>query len=95
MALATAARNDATEVVDDDFSTRLWNAAGSQAEAWSDEDAADDAESERQPWSVVTSHAAALVSVGAAVAAITVVAGWMIIHKERQALPPQRRKPPR
>jgi hypothetical protein len=52
--------NDATEVVDDDFSTRLRNVAGSQAEtqfgeAWSDEDdAADDAESESHPWSVVT-----------------------------------------
>jgi hypothetical protein len=56
MALATPARNDATEVVDDDFSTRLRNAAGSQAGAWSDEDAADDAESERQrgAWSQAT-----------------------------------------
>jgi len=37
------ASNDATEVVDDDFSNRLRNEAGSQAdtqfgEAWSDED---------------------------------------------------------
>ena len=39
------AANDATEVVDDDFSTRLRNVAGGQAEtqeAWSDEDDADD-----------------------------------------------------
>jgi hypothetical protein len=86
------AANDATEVVDDDFSTRLRNVAGSQAaetqfgEAWSDEDdAADDAESESHPWSVVTDHAAALVSVGAAVAAITVVVGWMMLHKDRPA----------
>lgn len=54
------AANDATEGVDDDFSTRLRNVAGSQAEtpeAWSDEDdAADDAESKSQPSSVVTGH---------------------------------------
>jgi hypothetical protein len=88
------AANDATEVVDDDFSTRLRNVAGSQAEtqfgeAWSDEDdAANDAESQSHPWSVVTGHAAALVSVGAAVAAITVVVGWMMLHKDRPAASP-------
>ncbi len=58
------AANDATEVVDDDFSTRLRNVAGGQAEtqeAWSDEDDADDDdEPQSQPWSVVTGHAAAL-----------------------------------
>ena len=80
-ATEAGAANDATEVIDD----------GSQAEtqfgeAWSDEDdAADDAESESQPWSVVTGHAAALVSVGVAVAAITVVVGWMMLHKDRPA----------
>jgi hypothetical protein len=83
------AGNDATEVVDDDFSTRLRNVAGSQAEtqeAWSDEDdAADDAESESHPWSVVTGHAAALLSVGAAVAAVIAVLGWIMLHKDRPA----------
>jgi hypothetical protein len=86
------AANDATEVVDDDFSTRLRNAAGSQAEtqeAWSDEDdAADDAKSESQPWSVVTGHAAALLSVGAAVAAVIAVLGWIMLHKDRPAPSP-------
>ncbi|MGB8389317.1 hypothetical protein [Mycobacterium sp.] len=89
------AANDATEVVDDDFSTRLRNVAGSQAEtqfgeAWSDEDddAADDAVSESHPWSVVTGHAAALVSVGAAVAAITVVVRWMMLQRIGQPLSP-------
>jgi hypothetical protein len=87
------AANDATEVVDDDFSTRLRNVAGGQAEtqcgeAWSDEDAADDAESESQPWSVVTGHAAALVSVGAAVAAVIAVLGWIMLHEDRPAPPP-------
>jgi hypothetical protein len=82
--------NDATEVVDDDFSTRLRNVAGSQAEtqfgaAWSDED---DAESESQPWSVVTGHAAALLSVGAAVAAVIAVLGWIMLHKDRPAPSP-------
>jgi hypothetical protein len=81
--------NDATEVVDDDFSTRLRNVAGSQAEsqeAWSNEDdAAGDAESENQPWSVVTGQAAALLSVGAAVAAVIAVLGWMMLHKDRPA----------
>jgi hypothetical protein len=85
------AANDATEVVDDDFSTRLRNVAGSQSEtqfgeAWSDEDdAADDAESESHPWSVVTGHAAALLSVGAAVAAVIAVLGWIMLHKDRPA----------
>src|ERR1700685_4493153 len=87
-----AAANDATEVVNDDFSTRLRNAAGSQAEtqeAWSNEDdAADDAESESQPWSVVTGHAAALLSVGAAVAAVIAVLGWIMLHKDRPAPSP-------
>jgi hypothetical protein len=88
------AANDATEVVEDDFSARLRNEASSQAEtqfgeAWSDEDdAGDDAESQSQPWSVVTGHAAALVSVGAAVAAIIVVVGWMMLHKDRPAASP-------
>jgi hypothetical protein len=86
------AANDATEVVNDDFSTRLRNVAGSQAEsqeAWSDEDAAaDDAESESQPWSVVTGHAAALLSVGAAVAAVVAVLGWIMRHKDRPAPSP-------
>jgi hypothetical protein len=88
------AANDATEVVDDGFSTRLRNVAGGKAEtqfgeAWSDEDdAADDAESESQPWSVVTGHAAALLSVGAAVAAIIAVLGWMMLHKDRPAPSP-------
>jgi hypothetical protein len=86
------AANDATEVVDDDFSSRLRNVAGSQAdtqEAWSDEDdAADDAESESQPWSVVTGHAAALLSVGAAVAAVIAVLGWIMLHKDRPAPSP-------
>jgi hypothetical protein len=83
------AANDATEVVDDDFSTRLRNAAGDQVEtqeAWSDEDdAVDDAESESQPWSVVTGHAAALLSVGAVVAAVIAMLGWMMLHKDRPA----------
>lgn len=74
---AAGAANDPTEA----FSTRSRNVAGSQAEsqeAWSDEDdAADDAESESQPWSVVTGHAAALLSVGAAVAAVIAVLGWI------------------
>jgi hypothetical protein len=86
------AANDATEVVDDDFSTRLRNVAGSQAEtpeAWSDEDdAADDAESESQPWSAVTGHAAALLSVGAALAAVIAVLGWIMLHKDRPAPSP-------
>jgi hypothetical protein len=86
------AANDATEFIGDDFATRLRNVAGSQAEtqeAWSDEDdAADDAESESQPWSVVTGHAAALVSVGAAVAAVIAVLGWIMLHKDRPAPPP-------
>src|SRR5258708_6186234 len=94
------AANDATEVVDDDFSTRLRNVAGSQAEtqfggAWSDEDdAADDAESQSQPWSVVTGHAAALVSVGAAVAAVIAVLGWIMLHKDRPAASPAAEKNP-
>jgi serine/threonine protein kinase, bacterial len=89
------AANDVTEVVDDDFSTRLRNVAGRQEtqEAWSDEDdAADDAESQSQPWSVVTGHAAALVSVGAAVAAVIAVVGWMMLHKDRPAASPAAEK---
>lgn len=86
------AANDATEFIGDDFAARLRNVAGSQAEtqeAWSDvDDAADDAESESQPWSVVTGHAAALVSVGAAVAAVIAVLGWIVLHKDRPAPPP-------
>ncbi len=54
------------------------------------DDAADDAESESQPWSVVTGHAAALLSVGAVVAAITV--GWVMLHKNRPAPPPAAEK---
>jgi len=86
------AANDATEVVDDDFSTRLRSVGGGQAEtqeAWSDDDdAADDVEPEGQPWSVVTGHAAALLSVGAAVAAAIAVLGWMMLHKDRPAPSP-------
>ena len=41
-----------------------------------------------QPWSVVTGHAAALVSVGAAVAAVIAVLGWIVLHKDRPAPPP-------
>jgi hypothetical protein len=84
------AANDPTET----FSTRSRKVEGSQSEtqlgeAWSDEDdAVDDAESHSQPWSVVTGHAAALVSVGTAVAAITVVVGWMMLHKDRPATTP-------
>lgn len=81
------AANDVTEVVDDDFSTRMRNVAGGQAEAlgeaWSNEDDADDAQPETHPWSVVTGHAAALLSVGAAVAAITVVVGVVMLHNGR------------
>lgn len=85
------AANDATEVVDDDFSTRLRDVAGRKAElqsgeAWADDDEADDeAESQNQPWSVVTGHAAALLSVGAAVAAVIGVLGWMMFHEDRPA----------
>lgn len=88
------AANDATEVVYDDFSTHLRNLAGSRAdtqfgEAWSDEDdAADDAESESHPWSVVTGHAAALVSAGAAVAVITGMVGLLWLHNDRPAPSP-------
>jgi type IV secretory pathway VirB10-like protein len=89
------AANDATEVVGDDFTTRLGKAASGTADAqpgqaWSDEDEdADDAEQrESHPWSVVTGQAAALISVGAAVAAITVLAGWMMLHKDRAAPSP-------
>jgi hypothetical protein len=82
------AANDATEVVDDD---RLREAAGGQA--WSDaDDDADDDGPESHPWSVVTGHAAALISVGAAVAAITVVVGWMMLHKDRPAPSPATEK---
>jgi hypothetical protein len=80
------AANDATEVVDDD---RLREAAGGQA--WSEDEDEDDAEPERHPWSVVTGHAAALISAGAAVATITAVLGWIMLHKDRAApspLPP-------
>jgi hypothetical protein len=98
----SGAANDATEIVADDFSTRLRNVAGSQAEtqsgeAWSDEDededdADDDAESQNQPWSVVTGHAAALLSVGAAVAAVIAVLGWIVLHKDRPAASPTAEK---
>ncbi|HTX94017.1 MAG TPA: hypothetical protein VME67_03750 [Mycobacterium sp.] len=88
------AANDATEVVGDDFTTRLREKADSQAEtqgqAWSDDDA-DDGGPERHPWSVVTGQAAVLISVGAAVAAITVIVGWLMFQKDRPApspLPP-------
>lgn len=91
-ATEAGAANDATEVINDDFSRRSRNAVGGQAEplgeAWSDEaDSADDTEPERHPWSVVTGHAAALFSVGAAVAAITVVVGVVMFQKDR-ATPP-------
>ena len=60
-ATEAGAANDATEVIDDDSSTRTRNVAGGRAEyheAWSDEDDADDnADPERHPWSVVTGHA--------------------------------------
>lgn len=89
------AANDATEVVGDDFTTRLRKAPGGQADAqpgqaWSEEDEdADDAEQrESHPWSVVTSHAAALLSVGAAVAAVIAVLGWITLHKDRPAPSP-------
>jgi hypothetical protein len=89
------AANDATEVINDDSSTRLRNVADSQADtqfAWSDDededDAADDAESESQSWSVVTGHASALLSVGAAVAAVIAVLGWIMLHKDRPAPAP-------
>jgi hypothetical protein len=94
-----AAAEDPTEVVDDHF-TRLRKAAGTHAEAefgeaWSDEDGVDEAESDYQPWSAVTGHAAALLSVGAAVAVITV--GWMMLHQNRPPNPPTPRNitPPR
>ena len=45
----------------------------------------DDTESESQPWSVVTGHVAALLSVGAAVAAVIAVLGWIMLHKDRPA----------
>jgi hypothetical protein len=87
------AANDATEIVDDDVSASLRRAAGAQA--WSEEGLAvdDTAAAElpavhadapaSQPWSAVTGQAAALVSVGAAVAALIAVLGWFLLHKDR------------
>lgn len=77
------AANDATEIVDDDY---LREAASGQA--WSDADDDADDEPERHPWSVVTGQAAVLISVGAAVAAITVMVGWLMFQKERSAPSP-------
>lgn len=78
------AANNPTEFIGDD--------AGNRAEfqeAWSDEDnAAAEAESESQPWSVVTGHAAALISVGTALAAVVAVLGWIMLHKDRPAPAP-------
>jgi hypothetical protein len=85
------AANDDTEVVADDF-TRLRKAAGGKTErrAWSDadEDDDDDEQPERHPWSVVTGQAAALISAGAAVATVTAVLGWIMLHKDRPAPSP-------
>lgn len=78
------AANDATEVVDDD---RLREAAGGQAWSEADDDADDDGP-ESHPWSVVTGQAAALISAGAAVATITAVLGWIMLHKDRAAPSP-------
>lgn len=81
------AANDETEVIGD-------TVAGDQSDAqpdhaWSDEDDdADHAEPERHSWSVVTGQAAVLISVGAAVAAITVMVGWLMLHNDRPASPP-------
>ncbi|MGH3634580.1 MAG: hypothetical protein ACRDTS_10910 [Mycobacterium sp.] len=81
---AAGAANDATEIVDDD---RLREAASGQA--WSDADNdADDDGPESHPWSVVTGQAAVLISVGAAVAAITVMVGWLMFQKDRPAPSP-------
>jgi hypothetical protein len=78
------AANDATEVVDDD---RLRDAASGQAWSDADDDTHDDGP-ESHPWSVVTGQAAVLISVGVAVAAITVMVGWLVFHKDRPAPSP-------
>lgn len=78
------AANDATEVVDED---RLREAAGGQAWSEADDDADDDGP-ESHPWSVVTGQAAALISAGAAVATITAVLGWIMLHNDRAAPSP-------
>jgi serine/threonine protein kinase, bacterial len=82
------AANDETEVIGD--ASAADRADAQPDHAWSDEgDDADDAERhESHPWSVVTGQAAALVSVGAAVAAITVLAGWFMLHNDRPTSPP-------
>jgi hypothetical protein len=73
-----------SQVDDDD---RLREAASGQA--WSDaDDDADDDGPESHPWSVVTGQAAVLISVGATVAAITVMVGWLMFHKDRPAPSP-------
>ncbi|WP_156750184.1 hypothetical protein [Mycobacterium sp. E2479] len=95
-ATEASASNDATGVIGDDFSTRSRNVAGRAeplGKAWSDEDDTDDhenddAQPERHSWSVVTGHAAALISVGAAVAAITVVVGVVMFKKDHATPPP-------
>jgi hypothetical protein len=69
---------DETEVVAKDVATQLGGLA------WSDDDAdVRDNETERHPWSMVTGQAAVLVSVGAAVATVTAVLGWMWIDGRR------------
>ena len=87
-ATEAGAANAETEVVDDEG---LREAAGGKA--WSDavDDAGDD-EPESHPWSVVTGQAAVLISVGAAVAAITVMVGWLVLHDDRPAPSPAAEK---
>jgi len=80
-ATEAGAANDETEVVDDEH---LRDATGGQA--WSDAaDDTDDDGAESHPWSAVTGQAAVLISVGAAVAAITVMVGWLMFVKDRPA----------
>jgi hypothetical protein len=71
---------DETEVVAKDVETQLGGLA------WSDDDVSV-SEPERHPWSVVTGQAAVLVSVGAAVATVTAVLGWMWVDGNHDPRP--------
>lgn len=87
------AANDATDAIDGN----LADAQGETQFAWShDQDEADDAEhSESHPWNVVTGQAAALISAGAAVATVTAVLGWILLHKDSPTpSPPAARSTP-
>jgi hypothetical protein len=76
------AANDETEIIADP------PRAETPLQAWSDAQDDADEETERHPWSAVTSQAAALITAGAAVATVVAVLGWIMLHKDRSTPAP-------